>query len=338
LRIAGLQNWSHLGNPGLSRLITLDEIRQSRKNLPAFIRRTPILPIGGDPAETGREGLFVKAENLQVTGAYKPRAAFSILNAVSPKARTAGVVMSSSGNFAQAFAYAGASMGVPVVVVMPEGTSPYKIDAARGYGAEVCFCRDTLDRQPTVERIARERGMTAIDTWEHPMTVVGHGTLGLEILEDLPDVEQVLVPVGSAGLAAGIATAVKESRPGVKVIGVQPERANAAYVSLQRGEPVTIDDWDSIADGLAPRRPGDLPFRHIRKYLDGIVLIAEADIASTFRTLLFRGKVLAEPAGAVAPAAFLTDKVDTACKTIALVTGGNLTEAVMRKMLEMPEE
>jgi len=132
--------------------------------------------------------------------------------------------------------------------------------------------------------------------------------------------------------------AVKLARPDVKVIGVQPRRANAASVSLQEGRPVTIDYWDSIADGLAPRRPGDLPFRHIRKYLDGMVLIAEADIASAFRTLLFRGKILAEPAGAVAPAAFLTDKVATARKTIALVTGGNLTEAVMRKMLEMPEE
>ncbi len=319
----------------MSRLITLDRIKKARQELPAVIRWTPVLPLARDLPEVGCETLFLKAENLQVTGAYKPRAAFTILNALSADVRSKGVVMSSSGNFAQAFAYAGASGGVPVAVVMPEQTSPYKVDATRGCGAEVCFCENSLARQPTVERISKERGMTAINTWEDPMTIAGHGTLGLEILDDLPEVEQVLVPVGSAGLAAGIAAAVKESRPDVRVVGVQPERANAAYISLQKGEPTTIDDWDSMADGLAPVRPGDLPFRHIQEYLDGIVLITEQDIAAAFRTMLHRTKILAEPSGAVAPAAYLTGKVDLDRKTVAIVTGGNLTQEVMDKMMAM---
>jgi threonine dehydratase len=317
-------------------LITLADIQAARPRLPAIVRRTPILPLSRDSSEVGRETLFLKAENLQVTGAYKVRAAFTVLDALTPAQRTRGVVLTSSGNFAQAFALAGKIMGVSIVVVMMDRTSSYKVDATRGYGAEVVFCgNDALARQPTVERLAKERGMTAIDTWEEPLIVAGHGTIGLEIVEDFPEVAQVLVPVSSGGVAAGVATAVKQSRPEVRVIGVQPERANAAYVSLQRGEPTTIDYWDSIADGLSAVRPGAYPFRHLQAYLDEIVLISEQQIAEAFRTLLFRAKLLGEPAGVVAAAAFLSSKVDQGRKTVACLTGGNLTAQIMEKLLSM---
>lgn len=317
-------------------LITLEDIRAARTRLPDIVRRTPILPLSRDSVEVGQETLYLKAENLQVTGAYKVRAAFTVLNTLAPAQRSRGVVLTSSGNFAQAFALAGKIMGVSIVVVMMDRTSSYKVDATRAYGAEVVFCgNDALARQPTVERVAKKRGMTAIDTWEEPPIVAGHGTIGLEIIEDLPAVAQVLVPVSSGGVAAGVAAAVKESRPDVKVIGVQPERANAAYVSLQRGEPTTIDYWDSMADGLSAVRPGEYPFRHLQAYLDEIVLISEQQIAEAFRTLLFRAKLVGEPAGVVAPAAFLAGKVDQSVKTVACLTGGNLTEASMQKMLTM---
>ncbi len=320
----------------LRHLITLDEIKAARARLPAIVRRTPILPFAHDASEVGNERLFLKAESLQVTGAYKVRAAFTVLNAMTPAQRRRGVVLTSSGNFAQAFALAGKIMDIPIVVVMMNRTSPYKIDATRGYGAQVVFCgNDALARQPTVERVAQERGMTAIDTWEEPPIVAGHGTIGLEIIEDYPEVEQVLVPVSSGGVAAGVAAAVKESCPQVKVIGVQPERANAAYVSLKEGKPTVIDYWDSIADGLSAVRPGEFPFKHLQKYLDEIVLITEEDIARGFRALLFRAKLLAEPAGAVAAAAFLAGKADQRLRTVACVTGGNLTEETMQKMLTM---
>lgn len=320
----------------LRRLITLDEIKAARARLPAIVRRTPILPFAHDAPEVGNERLFLKAESLQVTGAYKVRAAFTVLNAMTPAQRHRGVVLTSSGNFAQAFALAGKMMGIPIVVVMMNRTSPYKIDATRGYGAEVVFCgNDALARQPMVERVAQERSMTAIDTWEEPPIIAGHGTIGLEIIEDCPEVEQVLVPVSSGGVAAGVATAVKESCPRVRVVGVQPERANAAYVSLKEGKPTAIDYWDSIADGLSAVRPGEFPFKHLQKYLDEIVLITEEDIARGFRALLFRAKLLAEPAGAVAVAAFIAGKVDRDLRTVACVTGGNLTEATMQKMLTM---
>jgi threonine dehydratase len=317
-------------------LVTLDDIRQVRERIAPYVRRTPIAPLARDASEVGRERLFLKLDNLQVTSAFKPRAAFAVMLSLEPEDRARGVVLTSSGNFAQAFAYAGRLLESRVVVVMLRHSSAYKIDAARALGAEVVFVDDALARQPTVERIARERGMTAIDVWEHPFVTMGHGCLGLEILEQLPEVETVLMPVSSGGGAAGVATAVKLSRPDVRVIGVQPRGANAAYLSLRGGRPVTIDHWDSVADGLSARRPGTFPYRHLREYLDDIVLVEEEDITDAFRTLLFRAKVLAEPAGAVAAAGFLSAKAPAGGTTVACVTGGNVTRTVTRALLGAP--
>ena len=320
----------------IERLVTFENIRKAREALPSVIRRTPIIPFSRDSAEVGREKLFLKAENLQVTGAYKPRAAFTVINFLSPEERAKGVVLSSSGNFAQGFAYAGACLGVPIVVVMMDRASPYKVEATRGYGAEVVFCgNDPLARQPKVATIARARGMTEIDTWENHMVVAGHASIGLEIVEDFPDVETILVPVSSGGLSAGVSTAVKLSRPDVKVIGVQPVKANAAYVSMQKGEPTTIDYWDTLADGLSAVRPGVVPFLHLQKHLDEIVLVSEEDLAAAFRKLLFRAKLMGEPAGVVAPAAYLAGTVDVDRKTVAILSGGNVTESVVQKMFQM---
>ncbi|MGE0723674.1 MAG: threonine/serine dehydratase [Alphaproteobacteria bacterium] len=317
-------------------LITLDEIKAVRASMPSVIRRTPIVPLARESAEIGKEKLFLKLENLQVTSAYKPRAAFSVMNALSPEQRAKGVVMTSSGNFAQGFALAGRVMGVPVVVVMLDRTSPYKVAQTKAHGAEVYFCgTDASQRQPTVERVAKERGMTAIDTWEDRPVAIGHAGIGMEIVEDMADVEQVLVPVSSGGMAAGTATAIKLLRPDIRVIGVQPEKANAYYVSRKNDAPTQIDYWDSMADGLSAVRPGVFPFRHLQKYMDDVVLIREQDIADAFRTLLFRGKVMGEPAGVVAAAGWLTGKVDQSKKTVAVVTGGNLTEDMVQKLLAM---
>lgn len=320
--------------PDSDNLSSLDDILRVRESIAPYIRQTPVVPLARDASEVGQERLFLKLDNLQITGAFKPRAAFAVMLSLTAEERARGVVLTSSGNFAQAFGYAGRLMNAPIVVVMLRQSSPYKIEAAEAYGAEVVLVDDALARQPVVEEIARERGMTAIDSWEHPFVTRGHGCLGLEIVEQVPDVETVLVPVSSGGGAAGVATAVKLARPDVRVIGVQPRRANAAYVSLQEGQPVTIDYWDTMADGLSARRPGSYPFRHLEEYLDDIVLIDEADIAVAFKTLLFRGKVLAEPAGVVASAGYLSGKVDGARKTVACVTGGNLTEAVVHRLLE----
>jgi threonine dehydratase len=315
-------------------LITLADIQTAHDKLPSVIRRTPIIPLAREPAEVGIESLFLKLENLQVTGAYKVRAAFNTIRVLGPENLKRGLVLTSSGNFAQAFALAGRMYDVPIVVVMMDRTSAFKVDAARGYGAEVVFCGDdALARQPTAERVAAERGMTVIDTWEERPIPAGHGSIGLELLDQMPDVECVLAPVSSSGLIAGVATAIKETAPHVRVIGVQPERANAAYVSRQRGEPTAIDYWDSMADGLSAVRPGAFPFAHVQRYVDDIVLVSEDEIATAFRTILFRGKVLGEPAGVVAAAGFLAGRVPQDRKTLALVTGGNVVPEVAQRLL-----
>tara|TARA_B100001123_G_scaffold312693_1_gene349765 strand:+ start:189 stop:1172 length:984 start_codon:yes stop_codon:yes gene_type:complete len=317
-------------------LTTLEEIRMARGALPDVVRRTPILPLAPEVRNTGREVLHLKAENLQVTGAYKVRSAFNVLNSLSDAERRQGVVMASSGNFAQAFAFAGATLGVSIVVVMLDQTSPYKIAATRDLGAEVVFCgKDALNRQPKVEEVSHDRSMTGIDTWEYRPVIAGHASIGLEIVEDLPGVEQVLVPVSSGGLAAGIASAVKLTAPNVRVVGVQPENANAYYLSRQAGKPVTLSKWDSIADGLSARYPGTFPFHHLQAYMDDVVLISEKEIAEAARGMLFRGKLLVEPAGAVAAAGYLSAKVDQSLVTVAVATGGNLTKETLNRLLEM---
>lgn len=293
------------------------------------------MAVARDSREIGVETLFVKCENLQVTGAYKVRAAFTMLDRLSAAQKSKGVVLTSSGNFAQAFAFAGRLLNVPIAVVMLDETSAYKVAATRDHGAEVIFCSDALARQPMVVEIAAQRGMTAIDTWEEYWITAGHASLGMEICEDMDGLEQVLVPVSSGGVAGGVAAAVKHMRPDVKVVGVQPERANAAYVSRQRGTATAIDYWDSIADGLSARRPGERPFAHLQEYLDDIVLVSEAEIGRAFETLLNRTKLLGEAAGVVASAAFLADKVDTSLKTVAALTGGNLTQESIDKLMAL---
>ena len=316
----------------MSLLVSFDDIKDAQTRLHPAVRRTPIIPVARDSQEIGNEQLFIKCENLQVTGAYKIRAAFTMLDRLTAEQKSKGVVLTSSGNFAQGFAYAGRLMNVPIAVVMLRKTSPYKVDATRDHGADVIYCDDALARQPMVNEIAKERGMTAIDTWEEYWITAGHASLGIEIAEDADGLEQVLVPVSSGGVAAGVSCAIKHMRPDVKVIGVQPEHANAAYVSRQKGEPTTIDYWDSIADGLSARRPGERPFAHLQEYLDDIVLVSEADIGRAFEVLLTRTKMLGEAAGVVASAAFLADKVDTSLKTVAALTGGNLSKDSIDKL------
>ena len=319
-----------------SALTTLQDIEDAREALPSIVRRTPIVPLAPGSCDIGHERLFLKAECLQVTGAYKVRAAFNVLRCLSDLERKRGIVLASSGNFAQAFAAAGAQLGVSVVVVMLDQTSTYKVTATQELGAEVVFCgRDALNRQPTVDAIAGDRDITAIDTWEHPSVIAGHGSIGLEVIEDAPEVEQILVPVSSGGVAAGIATAVKLSAPHIRIIGVQPEGANAYFLSRKAGKPVTLSRWDTIADGLSARFPGVYPFHHLQEYLDDVVLVSEKDIAASFRSLLFRGKLLVEPAGAVAAAAFFSGKVDRDRTTVAAVTGGNVTAETVQTLLSL---
>ena len=313
--------------------LTYRRIAAAKERMAPPVRVTGMLPLAPAADEVGRERLFLKCEHLQTTGSYKARSAFNILRSFGEERRRRGIVLSSSGNFAQAFAYAGRVLDSPVAIVMPGYTAEVKVEGTRRYGAEVVLCETFADRDPTVERVGQERGMVVLHTFEEPEVAVGHGTIGLEVVEQMPEVETVLVPVSSGGLAAGIAMAVKETRPDVTVLGVQPEQGCAAYVSWQAGEVQTIDDWNSMADALSARRPGVLPFRYLQRYLDDIVLVSEEAIAEAVRTILFRTKTLTEPGGATAAAAYLSGAVDTGRVTVAIASGGNIQPAVLDRIL-----
>lgn len=314
-------------------MVTLEEIRRAQQGLPAVIRRTPLVPADALSAETGARVVW-KCENLQVTGAYKTRAAYWMIAVLSPEQKARGVAISSSGNFAAATAYAASLQGVASFLVMGENTSPLKVEKTRRYGGEVVFCStDFQSRWDTLRRL-EEEGKTVIWTFEEPSVIAGHGTIGLEIAEDVPDVDVVLVPVSSGGLLAGVATAVKELKPSARVIGVQPEGSNAMHLSWQRGEVTEIPRVETIADALVARWPGKLPFAQAQKYVDDVVLVSEAGIRQAMVHLAEQGKLVAEPGGAVTTAALLEGKVACAGRSVVpLVSGGNVALPLLSQIL-----
>lgn len=314
-------------------MVTLEQIKSAQRNLPAEIVRTPLM-FSADLAERFGTRLFLKAENLQVTGSYKSRAAFTILNNLTTEQKQKGAALSSSGNFAGAFAFMGRLLGIPVSVVMMEKTAPFKIEKTRRYGAEVVMCENRFAaRFETLDRLEQERGITAINHFEDPHVIAGHGTLGPEILVQLPEVATILVPISSGGLIAGVATAVKEINPRVEIIGVQPEGANATYLSFQSGEIQSIEDTETICDALVATQPGKLPFAHIQKYVDDVVTVTDEDVTSAMRLLFETTKLVVEPSGAVGIAALRSGAVSGSDNTVILLSGGNVARETYVRIL-----
>ena len=315
-------------------MVTLNEIKEARQNLPKEIVRTPLLNSQALSKELAAS-IYLKTENLQVTGSYKTRAAFAILNSLTDGQKQKGAAISSSGNFASAFAFIGRLMGIPTTVVMMEKTTPFKVEKTKRNGAEVVLCENRFEaRWQTLDRLEKERGLKTINTFESPEVIAGHGTIGLEILEDLPDAEIILVPISSGGLLAGVATAVKEINPTVKIIGVQPEGSNAMYLSFKKGSLQTIDRVETICDALVATRPGALPFEHVLKYVDDVVLVSEAEVKSAVALLFETTKLVVEPSGAVGIAALLEEKVTFQNKiVVTLLSGGNVSKETFVKIL-----
>lgn len=306
-------------------MVTLEEIEAARQALPPVIVRTPVVRADALSEALGAT-VWLKAENLQVTGSYKARAAYIILNRLPEDRKRRGAAISSSGNFAAAFAYMGGLLGIPTVVVMMEKTSPYKVERTRRFGAEVVFCENrTQARFEMLDRLEQERGVTAIKTWDDANVIRGHGTIGLEIIEQVPDADMVLVPVSSGGLIAGVATAAKTMRPSVNVVGVQPEGSQAMYRSFHAGALCEVAEPSTICDALVAARPGALPFAHVQKYVDGMVLVTDDQVKQAVRVLADAVKLVVEPGGAVGVAAMQTGAVDVRGKTVvALISGGNI--------------
>jgi threonine dehydratase len=315
-------------------MITREEIEHARAELPSEVVNTPVLHADAISKKIGAT-LLLKTENLQVTGSYKSRAAFTILNRLSDEQKQRGAAISSSGNFAAAFAYMGSLLDIPTVVVMMQKTSPFKVERTRGFGAEVVLCENNNQaRWDTLDRLERESGLAAINTWENADVVRGHGTIGLEILEQAPDVDVVIVPVSSCGLIAGIATAVKSTRPAAKVVGVQPEGSQAGYRSFHEGAICEVAEPETICDALIAAHPGALPFEHVQQHVDDVVLVSDEQAKGAIRALASTTKLVAEPGGAVSVAAAMAGVIDVRGKTaVSLISGGNISMSLLGEFL-----
>jgi threonine dehydratase len=298
-------------------LVSLDDVRAAAKNIKGVAVRTPLLPW---------RDIFLKPESLQPIGAFKIRGAYHAVACLPASRRAAGVVTHSSGNHAQALAYAARAFGVPCVVVMPDVAPPMKVAATRALGAEVVLV-PPAERQSASVSLAAARGLSLIPPYDHRDVIAGQGTVGLEIVEDLSDVDVVLVPVGGGGLASGVATAVKALRPSAAVVGVEPSLAADARDSLAAGKLVTWpveQAYRTIADAL--RVPlSALTLAHLQERLDGIVTVSDDEIRFAVRELARTARLVVEPGGAAAVAAYLHHRSSLPTgRTVAVVSGGNV--------------
>jgi threonine dehydratase len=282
--------------------------------------------------------LYLKTENLQPIGSFKLRGAYNKVASLSEEERRRGVITYSSGNHAQGVAYAARSMGVKAVVVMPRNAPEVKREATQALGAEIILVGpSSSERQAKAEELAAEHGYVIVPPYNDEKIIAGQGTMGLEILEDLPGVETVIAPVGGGGMLSGIATAIKLSRPQVKVIGAEPEFAADAQASLRAGRIVQFAPEQvtrTLADGLRTQSLGAINFEHIRKYVDDIVTVSEDEIHKATRRLSANPKTLAEPSGAVAVAAFLfhREQLPDTSLNVAVISGGNIEPEVLAKL------
>jgi threonine dehydratase len=308
---------------GIEQLVSLDEVRAAAQRIGAVVRRTPlVVERSGLPAAAGQ--LRLKCENLQRGGAFKLRGAYNFIALLPESERARGVITYSSGNHGRAMALAASELTVPAVVVVPVDAPEVKVEAIRRLGAEV-FSEGTtsLERQRRAEEIAAARGMVIVPPFEHRHIIAGQGTAGLEIVEDWPDVQRVLVPVGGGGLLAGVAVAVRALAPQAEILGVEPSGAAAMHRSLEAGQPVQLETVASVADGLKPVRPGDLTFAHARQLVDDVVVVEDEEILKALAWIAEEFRLVVEPSGAAAVAAYMSGRLPER-PTAAVLSGGNV--------------
>ena len=315
-------------------LVGLDSIRDAARGLRGVAVRTPLLPAPWleDAAGAADAEVRLKCEGFQPIGAFKLRGAYTMVARLPEEERARGVITYSSGNHAQAVAFAARAFGVPAVIVMPVNAPAIKVEGTKRLGGEVVQEGTTSEeRRALAESIRGEREMVMIPPFDHPDIIAGQGTVGLEIVEDWADVETVLVPIGGGGLISGVAAAVRALRPEARIVGVEPVGAPSMRASLDAGDVVTLDRVDSIADGLLPTRVGALTFAHCRDLVDDVVLVEDAAIRSAAARLLVRGKLLAEYSGAATTAAVLAGAARG--RTVAVISGANIDPARIRELL-----
>ncbi len=304
----------------------IQSIRAARARIAGQLPITPTLSSQTIARLAGASGAFLKCESLQKTGSFKVRGALNAVMQLDAAAKARGVVTVSAGNHAQALAWAAAASGVQCTVVMPAKASESKATAAAGYGATVIRYGTAAEAFAKADELAKEMGFTMVHPFDDPQIQAGAGTIALEFLEQVPDVDVVVVPIGGGGLIAGIAAAIRAVSPGVLVIGVEPEGAAAMRASLDAGHPVRLSALNTIADGLAAPFAGELTYPAVRDLVDDVVLVTDREIAEAISIIMTRCKLLAEPAGAAATAALLAHRIPQATgkRVVAILSGGNV--------------
>jgi len=326
--------------------VSLDDIRQAAGRIRPMARVTPLLTV-----EEGGRPLALKCENLQRSGAFKIRGAANMLLQLRPEERARGVITFSSGNHGIAMSLAASLAGCPAIVVMPTTAPPVKVETARKLGAEIIFeGTTTLERKARAEAEAAARGLTIMPPFDHPWIIAGQGTIGLEILEQAPEVAAIYVPASGGGLLSGVATAIKRLAPQVRVIGVEPACAPRMTRSLAAGRPVTVPGASGVADGLLAVRPGDITFAHIQACVDEIVTVDDEAIVDAVRWVFDRARLVAEPSGAAPVAAALARGETTWSRdgasaaslveglTVAVISGGNVDTAAFCQFITLARQ
>ncbi len=313
-------------------MVTLDKIYHAAYVLKNVARRTDLIEAA---ALKSAAHLYLKTENLQLTGSFKLRGAYYKISQLTEEQRQAGIIACSAGNHAQGVALAASRMGIRSVVCMPDGAPISKVEATKAFGAEVRLVQGAYDDAYAFAcELQKQTGATFIHPFNDPEVIAGQGTIGLEILDQLPDVEAIVVPVGGGGLISGVAFAVKSLNPAVKVYGVQAENAASMVQSLRQGEALTLDSVNTFADGIAVKHPGDITFGMCRQYVDEVVTVSEDEIASAILRLMEKQKVVAEGAGAVSVAAALSGRLPLeGKKTVCLVSGGNIDVNILSRVI-----
>ncbi len=313
-------------------MIEIGDVRAAAKRLDGVANKTPVLSSRTLDALVDAS-VYLKAESFQRGGAFKFRGAYNKISSLSEKERARGVIAFSSGNHAQAVAIAARLLGTTATIVMPKDAPAAKIEATRGYGAEIVpYDRWTEDREAIGAQLAEARGLALVKPYDDPLVMAGQGTTALELLDEVPDLDVLVVPIGGGGLIAGCATVAKTLRPGMRVVGVEPETANDTQLSLAAGERVHIDLPHTIADGLQSPAPGELTFEVNRRLVDEVVTVSDAEMIDAMAFLFDRLKLVTEPSGAVGIAALLTGRVRGA-RIGVVISGGNVGAARFAELL-----
>jgi threonine dehydratase len=315
-------------------LITLEQVRQAQTVIMPHLHRTPMLTAQTLGAMTDTH-LFFKAELFQKAGSFKPRGALNKLYHLTAAERARGVIAISAGNHAAGLAYAASVMGVQATIVMPEAAVRSKVEATRGYGATAILHGTGKDLMPKARELQQAHDLVFAPPFDDPLVIAGQGTIGLEILEDVPAPDVVLVPVGGGGLIAGVASVIKALHPQTRVIGVEPVGAAKMVASLQQGKAVALDQTHTIADGLAAPFAGEHTYAHVRQWVDEVVLVSDEEVITAMLLIMERSKLFVEPSGAAGFAALLHNKitVPSGATVVCVLSGGNIDRERLRMIL-----